>query len=269
MGIHFMDPYTLSGNHIKVKYGDIPSNATVLYDNNSNNGPTKLIFLHIPKTGGLSFQRSWKKTLHLNFTAYPISNTERVLNEAQFRKYNAHLMTFVRNPVTHIISQYNHCQQPGAFGQELHHYPNLTFENYLMFGLNRSIELRRFCSYDPYNLLLNWLSFGTGSLQKALRTVKDSFFVGVLEFQKASYCVLIFEEGMPLPDWCNCKNEVVQKFPNAKHGVKAEKFLLRKKHLSLISKLTLSDNVIYGAAIQRLFRRAEVILNLTHVQLLC
>ena len=95
------------------------------------------------------------------------------------------LITFVREPSQHVISQYAHCQTPGGVGMHFHHYASISLVDWLKLDGSRA---RRHCGYDPTNMITRRL--GDGSLVRAIGRVESAFFVGITAHYDASVCLV-------------------------------------------------------------------------------
>ena len=252
-----------------------------------------IVFLHIPKTGGASLASDWNSLelgprpaidIHPTRALDAVPLKQSLFDHPSRNDRLSQLITFVRDPVMHVISQYNHCQQSTAQGHRMHHYDPINIKDWLAYvrsigGLSAAnTSFTRFCNYFPMNMLTRYLSFGTNQVGVAVRNIHGALFVGVLERRIASLCVLKDALGQVLPNWCNCSHGATAKFrvslqscadgKHCSHGVNASSFKLTKDVLKLVNTVTRRDHIIYGIAMLKLRERARAILRKTGLDVL-
>ena len=171
------------------------------------------MFIHVPKTGGTTFDYMlhkgqlhplvpchWshgticeQKHCHVQTPAQKQacntgSSEIKTLNLLDIDP-NVQLLTILRDPVDHELSMFAHCQTQGADGQRMHGYPPISFPEYLNFRMAHP-ENKTFCGYTPFNMQVGKLGGGPDQLEAALHVLKSFFWVGVTGRYEASLCLL-------------------------------------------------------------------------------
>jgi hypothetical protein len=201
------------------------------------------------------------------------------------------LMTMIRSPASHIVSQYAQCQVEGAFSYSAHGaiHP-VTFAEFVELAANGSFS-EVYCGNSPYNLqvrqlapfsLKNGTNLGdvvnemnivdkpinvkrqrqliANALPIALETIESAYYVGINEYFEASMCLLHYQHDGAIPEWCTCEvayagwptSMGVPEFPHDDHGNNPYAVeQLIYEGLKLASSITEADQVLYAAALKR------------------
>lgn len=254
----------------------VASNVTIHVDN---------FFIHIPKTGGESFERYLKagqlgplvpcfdyadainaslrdqgKICATNrcFVQPPArkKNCNTAVSEVRrFTNLDVHpsvrLLTFVRNPMLHELSMYAHCQSPGSPGQARHGYPPISFSDYIAFRVANPRNTT-FCGYSPFNKQVSVLGGGADKLAAALDLVDSSFFVGVTEEYDASLCLLRSLIAGRAACFCGARQPPPEKTFHRTHGTTPGDIALSGNDRRQIGKLTKLDAVLHARALSKL-----------------
>lgn len=169
------------------------------------------------------------------------------------------LLTIVREPASHVRSMYAHCQQLGALGMKKHHYPRVTFGEWLDIHLNKTADASRFCAYNPNDFqaaALSALSRQSNDretrLQMALISIDHARWVGVTSWYDASLCLLrsVLQDGPA----CTCSDaeDTVNKTLRVRHGTDSSAIVITDADQRKINQLTRLDSVLYKAAVTKL-----------------
>ena len=163
----------------------------------------------------------WERTKSCNFIACEGSLEENIKHLADGSKAAGRLLSrrprshlhMLREPHTHILSMYGHCQtrtdSPSASM-----YEPIGFEEWLALAAEQTNcpppckALRKYCAYNPHNFQTrrlgssseNWLA----DLQAAKREVSEAGYIGLLEHYALSLCVLAKAVDGVAPDKCRC-----------------------------------------------------------------
>lgn len=186
----------------------------------------KLNFMHIPKTGGVSFYNDMKK-LGIKFTSVSPGGNEKCFPGKEY--------TMLRDPRTHVLSQYVMCRYSkwgktkrvqSLWTDEIDMFHG--FEIWLDYFMNNTDNLG---CYYPYNLQTRALLCGKNNKphtysDKIDYNVDDAFAnlkklkygYGILEQYDMSLCKFLNRFGRAMPDWCtNGKSK--PKNSKVSHGV--------------------------------------------------
>ena len=129
---------------------------------------------------------------------------------------NVRTLLLVREPEAHIVSMYAHCQQDGATGQNLHHWPHIEFSAWVqLWAEGRADNASKYCGYsinNPQTCRLTLCNNSTSStevnteiadgdhswswrnlqaLEHAQRVVDEAHVVGVTSAYTASLCLAL------------------------------------------------------------------------------
>jgi len=249
-----------------------------------NHSAPLIYFLHIGKTAGKSAR------VDLLSTVRPIKS-----HECCWPKNTGGLdvVTFMRDPVAHVYSQWNHCRKNSDRWFNPEGLPE-SFEGWLEYwaraGDKPSNFTHGFGCYIPINFQARALSCkawpytacpkATASLdtdvktkwefgvdnETALRRVSDgspsgAALIGLTEYYQESICLFHARYRKRLPTYCDCRDEEAwATFPghHFTHGseVAQDKVKLSARELELVHQLTDLDMLLYSVARTRFW--AEV-----------
>lgn len=177
------------------------------------------------------------------------------------------LLLLLRSPRTHVLSQYAHCQQPGAEGQLLHGFPNITLGGWLSLAETRNESSFTYCGYDPLNLQASSMSNkergSAGVLEQARAFVDSAHFVGLLESYELSLCLLSHSLNATLPAACDCAlapaggGTPALASTDDTHGTHTAEIELSDSELSAIDRLTVQDAELHEYARTRFFKAVQ------------
>jgi len=257
------------------------SDALVL-NQQSSHKVSGLYNLHIPKCGGTSFDsdvRTYFPDFHHSEGCYDDHTSERMI-------------TMLRNPRTHVLSQYFHCRTSKyhSYGQKLIH---ASFPEWIESWYDHLTEMDRFkhqpfCCYRPNNLMTARFSCGNGISEKdahfhpaPIPLLKEKIanltFVGLLEAYSESLCLLRIRETGQFPDECDCETErvghTVDKPIEVKHitnGVQKHNISdYSEDVLKKVDKLTSLDKVLYELGKARFLADVQEAEKRHHKRILC
>lgn len=209
----------------------------------------KFYHMHIPRTGGTSFKQDAYKTTVNNGTLTLFSKEGCWAWKNRFPYVDA-VVTFVRNPRSHVLSQFLYCTQGqikgltqvrkfrpwiedwtkiknkgtfvGDFGSRGHSDKQLFFQKYL------TSSFLPFHCYSPWNLMVQHFSCrGTpfnytnqsveAKTEIAIQNMKETYFVGITEAYQESLCLFHVKVHDTLPGFCDCKNGTSWRSFNSTH----------------------------------------------------
>ena len=172
------------------------------------------------------------------------------------------LLTIVRDPVAHVISQYAHCQQAGSLGMAKHNYPNITLQGWLALHWRGALQLNHaatsagleYCGYNPFNKQTSVLTGGGLSVDSALEALRRAYWVGITDSFEASVCLLLSElNDRPMSP---CRSAGPQAAPVTSmvetHGTHTRDIALTGSMRSQILDLTRKDMRLFEYARSRL-----------------
>lgn len=184
------------------------------------------------------------------------------------------LITMVRDPLSHVLSQYAHCQSPGGYGMAKHRYRNITFTHWLEDAMQHPRRAGSpFCGYDPRDMMTRHLA--GGDLRRAIAIVDGALFVGVTAHFDASMCLL--RSQLRGSRACECPAGKTAGPPSAPPGTgtrvgpgtsgprvnKPEEVVLTGAARALLEQLTRRDAVVYARGLSRFYD------GLVHFNLTC
>ena len=168
------------------------------------------------------------------------------------------LLLLLRSPKTHVLSQYAHCQQPGAEGQLLHRFPNITLGGWLNLAESRNGSSFTYCGYDPLSLQTSSMSNEDAGTDAALAQARDfvdsAHFVGLLESYELSLCLLTHALNATLPAVCDCAlapaggGTPALTSTDDTHGTHTADIDPSESELSAIDRLTVQDAELHEYA---------------------
>lgn len=247
----------------------------------------KVFFFHLAKTAGASAMVDLPQ--HLSMT------TQLSSYECCWPSFTGPdawdptaVITFIREPLAHVYSQWNHCRK------NLNHWFNprglpANFSQWLRYwnkvGDHPTVREHGFHCYVPINLQARALSCRARSCPRvthaldeavlgdtsgelavhedlATRRLQNSVrFVGITEFYQESMCILHAMSKNSLPYYCNCEDrEAWGRFPHADrdHGGRVPKtHTLSKADADMIRKLTKVDARLYEVAMGRFMEAVQ------------
>jgi len=198
------------------------------------------------------------------------------------------MVTFLRDPRSHVISQYYHCDMcahtPGMYFR-LQNWPdqpnmtkwldhwitlkdnasagtvadNSTFHCYLPIDLQvRQMSCKAnhsFCPGQDDRALSDIANFG-GSLATALSNLHMLAYVGIIEFYQESMCLIHVQEFDEFPAYCDCRDATAWGTfhdHHTDHGVAYHPSWseLTQSDIERIDKLTFEDWLLYTSAVKR------------------
>lgn len=225
----------------------------------------RLIFQHIPKTGGVSFYKEMRK-FGISFTNRSPGN-----NEVCFG-YRNHEYTMIRSPIKHVLSQYVMCRYSDygktTRAKQLWDKNDSMYEGFdkwvSWFVKNKNNDYKG--CYNPYNLQTRALSckhkkphdhtrrdfYNSTYALENLQSLKYGF--GISDEYSKSVCLFLHKFGRRIPKWCKCGNSkpkhVHMNHNVPKHSVED----IPAKTLSKVKKLVGHDQDLYDKAYE-LFKR--------------
>lgn len=160
-----------------------------------------------------------KKLPGCNFYACEGSYTcnLRLLHDRLAPQATVRSLMLVREPEALLVSMYAHCQQDGADGQRRHHYPKISFGDWVaLWSEGRSVDAFRYCGYYAENAQTRYLAdthvcsaphtirtlvnesdsrqrppMTQQAIAQALSVVDTAHLVGVTAAYKASLCLAL------------------------------------------------------------------------------
>eukprot|EP00746_Dinoflagellata_sp_MGD_P141040 gnl/MRDRNA2_/MRDRNA2_74202_c0_seq2.p1 gnl/MRDRNA2_/MRDRNA2_74202_c0~~gnl/MRDRNA2_/MRDRNA2_74202_c0_seq2.p1 ORF type:complete len:351 (-),score=60.69 gnl/MRDRNA2_/MRDRNA2_74202_c0_seq2:72-1124(-) len=183
--------------------------------------------LHIPKTGGsaltvtLQQNKDWINGAGVEAHEGCYNDMKQRMNVSNGDK----IITFVREPYTHVVSQFNQCCINPAGGLQTSCAETKNLKKYVdYFDKVRNAENIKPC-YSAYNLQTRaftcWQPIphpgdsikgnhkvnGSQPIEEAIQNLHEMYFVGILEYFKESLCVLYTKQHDEFPSWCNCEDK--------------------------------------------------------------
>ncbi|CAK0896166.1 unnamed protein product [Prorocentrum cordatum] len=259
-------------------------------------------FLKTPKSAGTSF----KKDLWWSYFNFVSPGTVWVIEEGCYGWHTDgkdtiptdSVMTMVRNPRDHVLSQYFHCKRekhpelPDTFQQWVRNWTVMRASGEAL-GLMKP-DIRRhqwvnqakagvpFKCYVPIDMQCRHLTCNVlfnvsqqSDVDGAVRNMESAWFVGITEAYHESFCLFLAKVyvSQPLPHSCNCRNVSAwgsmhmthDAHGTVKHTVKdyTDDFFLE------VDALIAGDIALYKAARARFLREVEEVERLRGVQILC
>eukprot|EP00404_Azadinium_spinosum_P000226 CAMPEP_0180420890 /NCGR_PEP_ID=MMETSP1036_2-20121128/2866_1 /TAXON_ID=632150 /ORGANISM="Azadinium spinosum, Strain 3D9" /LENGTH=253 /DNA_ID=CAMNT_0022426133 /DNA_START=181 /DNA_END=939 /DNA_ORIENTATION=- len=206
------------------------------------------------------------------------------LSMREFMRPIDHLITFVREPRAHVLSQFYECLDDkwghwvrSRWYSENNHsgLVNQTFANFSSwiryFAMAPDmLQTGDFNCYHPYNMQARsfickawglelhhhrrWKWTYEHLLSTALANLQTTFFVGIAEHYQASVCLLLIKATEKLPAFCDCKDEASwAAFSSRKivHGVRPHSVQdVSDDDIVLVDFLTSVDHVLYQVALK-------------------
>mmetsp|Transcript_31106 Transcript_31106/g.99281 ORF Transcript_31106/g.99281 Transcript_31106/m.99281 type:complete len:399 (+) Transcript_31106:102-1298(+) len=272
--------------------------------NSAGGGRKKTWFLHIPKTAGMS----------LIFDAVPVYKSagrtfmmrEGCFDWAGGMPGVTEVMTLLRQPRTHVLSQYMHCTtlpqrsarfkslMPPTFEAWLRNWTELRASGGdagdftpLLYRLTKdlvpatSTDIPFKCNspVSPQSQRLTcqrpWKYPRTINASRAIENMNRMWMVGIVEAYQESLCLLHATVTGALPATCDCerrREEADEGLPHhhETHGVAPHSVDDHAEEvLALIDGLTAEDTLLYRAAVQRFVRDVRQVEQHHGVRILC
>lgn len=162
-----------------------------------------------------------------------------------------------REPASHVLSQYAHCQTPGGWGMHVHTDRSaVSFEGWLAESVRRNHSaMQTHCNYDPSDLMTHHL--GGGSLARAVAIVDGAYFVGITDHYDASVCLLRSTLAGKRACSCSSSREPTNVGPgtsaNQPTRNKPGEVLVTGGARALLEQLTRADAIVYAHALARFY----------------
>lgn len=233
-----------------------------------------MFHLHIPKCAGTSFKMDVQKNLpHAHLAS----------GEGCYEGHNQRMMTLLRDPRPHVLSQYFHCRTSEAHKLGNNFVP-ATFPEWIDFWSDHLTEMEQFeqmpfCCYNPSNMMAARFSCGgdiskkqaefhPASMQVLKERIANMSFVGIVEAYQESLCLLRIQETGTFPEECECATK--QDETNANHGVKPHMVSdYSKDVVEKVDKLTAIDRELYEFGKKRFFDEIQAAEDKYQKKILC
>lgn len=206
-------------------------------------------FMHIPKTAGASFYSEMVGNGVL-FTGISPG-----MNEKCFYFKGKKQFTMIREPYSHVLSQYKMCKFSSWGKTKTCYFPA---NDPLGYWLNNFSGCN---CYHPNNMQVRFLTCSNKNIRghldidgfkynvkkamKNLLSLKYGF--GLTEFYTESVCLLIHNLGRRLPKWCFCSDNV--KHSHETHNVSTQiSISVNTVNRKKITELTNLDSILYEKA---------------------
>ena len=256
-----------------------------------------LYFVHIPKTGGMSFKNDFPPLLKKYAPGVAWSTSEKC---AMPPADATHLrITLFRNPVAHVLSQFYQkvlYRPGGAIDGKLHKLkadPLAKLSKWLgVYANNTDVKTRDFQEYDPRNMQTRYLTCDLGGKPHhqthvwgipkreqpracdAVGNLGSIAVGGLTELYTESMCCMlaaVAAQNKSLPRFCGCAHRNESKLQHVthknEHAVNADN--LTALDMQLMGAVTEEDRELYLVAVDRFLRYAERVQRDRAVELLC
>ena len=279
--------------HFTSEYADagFPTRTSPFHFSFAPNNSTKIDFMHIPKTGGISLIADMK-ALHIFDPPDDWKDDESSFLDSRIRN-SQYLFTTFREPGSHLVSMWKYCRSEEShrgntkFADQMRKVPfdswvhywayfanhfterfqcNETFEefNYKHYDIAASTSRTRQphepfgCFYIPVNLQTTRLGVFDESRMRA--TVRGMFHVGVQDMYRETLCVLAFKIYRHTVEKCGCQSGNDEFSHNNVTPLKVEKGMAEMNTFDVLNtaetqdivRLTYLDRVVYETARNRL-----------------
>lgn len=234
------------------------------YQENCTSADAQFFYhLHIPKAGGTSMKRyltQWNKERRFGCLASIEGSYED--GKRLFPNKEVRIFSMFRNPIDHVLSQYQHCKTSYSHKYGWHLMPSLST------WLNAHVEynggiphnITQYQCYDPFNLQY-------AKLQG--HTPKELWYVGVLDHIQVGHCLLYYKIYGEVLSSCNCNALQSMYIRHDQHGVqKFDRSQVTEEDRAYIYNLTRIDQLLYEAAMSEFQNRVRNFERKTGVQLL-
>lgn len=248
-------------------------------------------FLHIPKCAGVSFYTEMKDIV--KFSDYSPGNNEVCMGYMKKHKNNGYKeITFVRNPIKHILSQYIMCRyspwgkmETGKTFWKSFRPDNFEADDYSGFGdwlnyFHKSTDSHR--CYYPYNLQTRVLTcdkhkghyhienfkYSSENAFKALKEMNGVF--GVVEYYPESLCLIRHYLDLDFPKWCNCKYRDEYSMVHYDHNMPKHSInKVPEKIIDDAMSFIKHDIELYNKALVLFLKRIHELENQKNIKILC
>lgn len=249
--------------------------------------------LHIPKTAGMSFSYDVKEVLPKDEGYY---SEELCWYGAKPMVPGDEMVAFLRDPTSHIYSQYLECKYDLAWFPVVRmNYFNPAMQSVTTWLLHfrGGTGHEALGCYDPYNMqtraftctqeyhkyspieMSSHFYHAEPDLALATRNLDSLFFVGITEHYHTSLCLFFAKThaSAPLPSHCDCTDKEAWNSWSGTHFDHGEpphsNSELSEEDLRMIRELSRLDKVLYEHALER-FRREAVEVEATRgTKILC
>mmetsp|Transcript_20215 Transcript_20215/g.63324 ORF Transcript_20215/g.63324 Transcript_20215/m.63324 type:complete len:405 (-) Transcript_20215:295-1509(-) len=248
--------------------------------------------MHIPRTGGSSFVVDAPREVLNNLTLSMVSK-EGCYNWRKRLPGVDEVVTMVRNPRSHVLSQFLYCahgsihmmtqvhkfvpwleawtktvrkgELVGDFASRSQNSRQLLFHKYV------THTFLPFHCYSPVNLMVqhftcrghpfNYTKQDRTSI--AIENMKSTFFVGITEAYQESMCLFHAKVHDSLPEWCDCTNRTAwHKFKSSHTSYYIEPMKeewhsvdnWKPETRQMVDNLTRGDMALYQASLHRFAR---------------
>ena len=235
--------------------------------------PQQYYYLHIPKAGGygmqaaLSSNGAWVYNFGLGppttrVEQYYAKHPKRRVFMTEGNGFNTHplrpALTMLREPGSHVLSQYFHCTESDDHKAHRRFMANTTLDDWLRYWVKaksskapkRSHLDHKFKCYNPMNLQCHIA--GWDGSKNDLRNKFE--IVGVLERFTKSNCMMLVHILHKVPEICNCTGHrrIATNTIRPSHGVShhGSSFNLTDIQMQLLTELTYEDTRMYSLGLE-------------------
>lgn len=224
-------------------------------------------FLHIPKTAGVSFYTEMKHLIKFSDTS-PGRNEKCYYYIKVKRPPQYPMVTFLREPVKHVLSQYVFCRY-SAWGKSVtgrywDSYPDDMYEGFEKWLEDyESPQWRKTQCYFPYNLQTRFLTctqerghyynnlqyYDSDWAFANLMSMEGGY--GLTEYYPESLCLIMFTLEMEIPKWCDCNFRDQYVKVHYSHDVPRHSVeMISPKALTTVNEMTVHDHHLYNRAVE-------------------
>jgi len=193
-----------------------------------------------------------------------LDHASKDLKELGISLKDLRVLVMLREPESLLLSRFAHCQS--GQGMKHHHYPRVDLDKWLELHEKGHVDMAlKFCNFKVRNPQTHMLGGDEHKLQKAMETVEQIFFVGVVEHFDASLCLLRSLMQGRRACACPANNTVASKTPlcpHCSHETNKSLWQLKGTDRSRIAAMTAHDAFVYARACARLYdglRRFELL----------
>lgn len=237
-------------------------------------------FLHVPKTAGTSFYKETANKL-LKFSARSPGDNERCFYYKR-KKDHLPMVTFLRDPVDHVISQYKMCRY-SDWGQKVsngHFSEDKSFSdglsNWVRWFLDGHID--SFGCYYPYNMQTRMLTCHERlghfhiptvdyDVDEALENLFSMRAFGITEYYKESLCLIFHKLKGDIFEWCFCNSKEHHRNQKVTHGV--PEITPQNIDRTLVKKMVEIDTQLYRTAVGKFLEELRAVESKYGRKILC